>query len=416
MADLRHLSADHARRFLVRRHLLDPPRALPAEPASVLRVMDRIGSLQFDPLEVPGARNHDLVLHARISGYRRDWADRWLYAPLGERRLVEMYNKMLSIVPMDELPYYRLQWTRGAAQYQEFLATHAALADRIRTHIRDEGPVSTAAFRDVDTRIQWWWDNDESTSTKAARAVMEALFWTGELGISRREGSRRYYDHIDRLVPADLLAQHAPEPEQVRHRLISRHRGVGLMAESGAAELVWGTGTAPERRQMTAELIDDGTLIPVRVEGLKETRHVFTDELPILEATATPELDRAPGVSFLAPLGPMMWDRRLIRDLFGFAYTWEVYVPQPKRRHGYYVLPILFGDRLVGRIEPRYERATKTLHILGIWFEDRFRPMEEQHFVPALIEAVHAYRSFVGAGKTAWPKTRVGRQLAKATR
>ncbi len=76
--------------------------------------MDRIGSLQFDPLEVPGARNHDLVLHARISGYRRDWADQWLYAPLGERRLVEMYNKMLSIVPMDELPYYRLQWTRGA--------------------------------------------------------------------------------------------------------------------------------------------------------------------------------------------------------------------------------------------------------------------------------------------------------------
>ena len=92
---------------------------------------------------------------------------------------------------------------------------------------------------------------------------------------------------------------------------------------------------------MTAELIDDGTLIPVRVEGLKETRHVLADELPILETVAQPDPDRVPGVSFLAPLGPMMWDRRLIRDLFGFAYIWEVYVPQPKRRHGYYVLPIL---------------------------------------------------------------------------
>jgi uncharacterized protein len=416
MVDLRHLSADHARRFLVRRHLLDPPRSLPAEPASVLRVMDRIGSLQFDPLEVPGARNHDLVLHARIDGYRREWADHWLYGPLGERRLVELYNKMLSIVPMDELPYYRLSWTRGAVNYAEFLTEHAGLADRIRTHIRDEGPVSTAAFRDVDHRIQWWWDNDETTSTKAARAVMEAMFVAGELGISRREGSRRYYDLTDRLVPADLLARHAPEPEQLRHRLISRHRGVGLMAESGAAELVWGTGTAPERKKMTAELIDDGTLIPVRVEGLKETRHVLADERPLLEATAQPDPDRTPSMAFLAPLGPMMWDRRLIRDLFGFAYIWEVYVPQPKRRHGYYVLPILFGDRFVGRIEPRYERATRTLRIPGIWFEEGFRPMEEPHFVPALTEAVHAYRSFVGAEKITWPRTRLGRELAKATR
>ncbi len=202
----------------------------------------------------------------------------------------------------------------------------------------------------------------------------------------------------------------------MRHRLISRHRGVGLMAESGAPELVWGTGTTPERRQMTAELIDDGTLIPVRVEGLKATRHVFADELPILEATAQPDPDREPGVSFLAPLGPLMWDRRLIRDLFGFAYIWEVYVPQPKRRHGYYVLPILFGDRFVGRIEPRFERTTKTLRILGTWFEDGFRPMEEPRFVPAFAEAIRAYRSFVGAEKITWPRTRLGRELAKSTR
>jgi hypothetical protein len=416
VTEIRHLSADHARRFLVRRQLLDPPRSLPAESASVLRVIDRIGSLQFDPLEVPGARNHDLVLHARIDGYRREWADQWLYGPLGGRKLVELYNKMLSIVPMEELPYYRLSWTRGAVNYADFLAEHAGLADRIRTHIRDEGPVSTAAFRDVDHRIQWWWDNDETTSTKAARAVMEALFVAGELGISRREGSRRYYDLIGRLVPADLLGRHASEPEQIRHRLISRHRGVGLMAASAAAEVVWGTGTGPERKLMTAALIDDGTLVPVQVEGLKETRHVLADEWPILEATTSPDPRRIPAVTFLAPLGPLMWDRRLVRSLFGFAYIWEVYVPQPKRRHGYYVLPILFGDRFVGRIEPRYERATGTLRILGIWFEEGFGPMEEPHFVPALAEALRAYRSFVSAKRVTWPRTRVGRELARATR
>ncbi len=326
MTDPRPIAADHARRFLVRRQLLDPPRSLPAKPESVLRVIDRIGSLQFDPLEVPGGRNHDLVLQARIRDYRREWADQWLYAPRDERQLIELYNKMLSIVPIAELPYYRLSWTRGLTNYTEFLDEHRDLADRIRGHIRDTGPVSTAAFRDHGHLINWWWDSNQPPSTRAARAVMEAMFVAGELGISRREGSRRFYDLIERLVPAGLLAEHAPESEQIRHRLISRHRGVGLMAESGAAELVWGTGTAPERRRMTAELIEDGTLVPVRVEGLKETRHILGDEMPILEATAQPDPDHVPAVSFLAPLGPMLWDRRLVSTLFEFSYIWEVYI------------------------------------------------------------------------------------------
>jgi len=148
LPDLR-ISADHARRFLVRRHLLDPPRALPAEPESVLRVVDRLGSLQFDPLEVPGARNHDLVLHARVAGYRRDWCDRWLYGPPDERRLIELYNKSLNILPRDELPYYRVAWSHAGPDYAGFLVQHAGLADRIRDHIRDEGPVSTAS-------ADWW--------------------------------------------------------------------------------------------------------------------------------------------------------------------------------------------------------------------------------------------------------------------
>ena len=122
---------------------------------------------------------------------------------------------MLSIVPMDELPYYRLSWTRAArTTTRSSSPSTRAWPTGSGPHPR-RGPVSTAAFRDVDHPIQWWWDNDETTTTKAARAVMEALFVVGELGISRREGSRRYYDLIDRLVPADLLARHATEAEQV---------------------------------------------------------------------------------------------------------------------------------------------------------------------------------------------------------
>jgi len=410
------LSAEHARRFLVRRQLLDPPRSLPAKPESVLRVVERLGSVQFDPLEVPGARSNDLVLHARIMNFHREWTDGWLYAPRGKRRLIELYNKSLNIVPIQELPYYRLAWSRGANRYREFLEQHGELANRIRDHIRDTGPVSTAAFRDVDHRVQWWWDSDESTSTTAARAVMEALFVTGELGIGRRDRSRRYYDLIERLVPRDLLDTHAPEAEQLRHRLLSRHRGVGLMAVGGPSELVMGTGYAADRAEVTAKLVEDGSLIPVRVEGLREMRHVLADEWALLEATAEPSARTRPALTFVAPLDPLMWDRRLVKGVFGFEYIWEVYVQGPKRRWGYYVLPILFGDRLVGRIEPKYERATNTLRINGIWFEDGFKPMEEPHFIPALSQALRAYRSFVGAKALTWPATRLGRDLAGALR
>jgi uncharacterized protein YcaQ len=410
----RRVSADHARRFLVRRQLLDPPRDLPAKPESVLRVVDRLGSLQFDPLEVPGARNHDLALHNRVAGYRREWCEVWLYGK--DRRLIELYNKSLNLLPTSELPFYRLAWSRDGDYYGEFLAQHKELADRIRSHIRDTGPVSTASFRDVEDRVQWWWDNTVATSTKAARAVMEALFVVGELGISRRDGNRRFYDLIERLVPVSLLDTHASETDQRRHRLLSRHRGVGLMGVGGAGELVLGTGKAADRTRITASLVEDGTLIPVAVEGFREVRHLLAEELPILEATAAAQKAAAPSVSFIAPLDHLMWDRRLVKGLFGFDYIWEVYIPEPKRRHGYYVLPILFGDRLVGRIEPRLVRGDRTLRVLGIWFEDGFGPMEEPGFLPALGKALDAYRRFVGAVSIIWPRSKRGRDIASELR
>jgi uncharacterized protein YcaQ len=376
-------------------------------------VVDRLGSLQFDPLEVPGARNHDLVLHNRVAGYRREWCDRWLYGT--DRRLIELYNKSLNILPVDELPFYRLAWSRGADRYGDVLTDHAGLANRIREHIRKSGPVSTSSFRDVTDRVQWWWDSDAaSTGTKAARAVMETMFVVGELGIARRQGSRRFYDLIERLVPTRLLETHAPEAEQARHRLLSRHRGVGLMAVGGAGELVMGTGKAPERARITAALVEEGALLPVAVEGFREVRQVLADEMPILEATEARGATAGPSVSFLAPLDPLMWDRRLVKGLFDFDYIWEVYVPAPKRRHGYYVLPLLFGDRLVGRIEPRFERASRTLRIAGIWFEDGFGPMEEPDFIPALADALDAYQLFIGAPAVTWPRTSAGRDIARA--
>ena len=254
MAGPIQISAEHARRFLVQRHRLAPPRNLPAQPESVLRVVQRVGSLQFDPLEVPGARNHDLVLHARIAGYERSWLDRWLYAP--DRQLIEVYNKSLNILPIEELPHYRLAWERADAWYRDrILSEQAEVAEAIVETIRRDGPLSTAAFRQHNHAIDWWW-----APTPAARAVMEALFVTGRLGIARREGNRRFYDLVERLVPAELLAQRESEEDALRHRLWSRFRAVGLMASPGPSDVMYGTGSAAQRRAWTAELVEAGVL------------------------------------------------------------------------------------------------------------------------------------------------------------
>jgi uncharacterized protein YcaQ len=113
----------------------------------------------------------------------------------------------------------------------------------------------------------------------------------------------------------------------------------------------------------------------------------------------------------------LIWDRKgILRGLFEFDYLWEVYVPEAKRKWGYYVLPILYGDRFVGRIEPRLDRKSKVLAIVGIWFEAGFEPDVSPGFLPTFAEAIEAYRSFVGAERITWPRTRIGRGIAAAMR
>ncbi|HEX7172855.1 MAG TPA: crosslink repair DNA glycosylase YcaQ family protein [Candidatus Limnocylindria bacterium] len=405
------LSAEHARRFLVARHLLAPPRSLPGEPKSVLDVVERLGSLQFDPLEVPGARNHDLVLHARIGGYRRAWCERWLYGE--DRRLIELYNKSLNLLPMHELPHYRVSWRRARTDVDGGILTdQATVAKAILKRLKTDGPLSTAAFSEHGHAVDWWW-----APTRASRAVMEALFVAGRIGIARREGNRRYYDLIERLVPRDLMRLEESEEEGMTHRLLSRYRATGLTAPIGnQMEVMYSAGSTADRLRRTQRLVDEGALLPVELEGHRRTHYVIAEEEPILEASADPASAPPSGVSFLAPLDPLVWDRKMLRTLWGFDYLWEVYVPEAKRRWGYYVLPILFGDRFVGRIEPRLDRKAGMLTMLGVWFEPGFAPLDTAGFLPALGDAVAAYGDFTGASKVTWPRNRAGRDLARALR
>jgi uncharacterized protein YcaQ len=245
-----------ARRFLAIRHLLAPPRALPPTPESVLAVVDRLGSVQFDPLDVAG-RNHDLVLQARITGYRRGLTDELLY---GRRLLFEAYNKGLSLLPTRELPYYRVSWQNNAdGRAGELIRKRVELADKLLTEITEGGPRCSGDF-EREAPIDWWWG-----PTGAVRAVLEALAVSGRLSLARRDGNRRYYDLTARLYPADLIETRIPEREQLRHKLLSRYRGHGLLGASGNGELWPGTGTAETRAQMRRELLDRGELVAVAV-------------------------------------------------------------------------------------------------------------------------------------------------------
>jgi hypothetical protein len=155
----------------------------------------------------------------------------------------------------------------------------------------------------------------------------------------------------------------------------------------------------------------------VAVEGVRGRRLILSAELGMLDAAARETDGGTPvGVAFLAPLDPLAWDRGVLRSLFDFDYVWEVYVPAAKRRWGYYVLPVLWGDRLVGRIEPRIDRRSGTLRILGMWFEDGFDPLVADGFVGAFVDALVAHARFLEARRIAWPRHARSRALGMAVR
>jgi uncharacterized protein len=401
------VSAAAARRFLVRRHLLAPPRSLPAGLDGVRAAFDRLGSIQFDPLAVAG-RNHDLVLHARVDDYDPSWTNELLYA---RRELFETYNKMLSLLPTRELPWYRQSWDRFLAEHeQDAFVRHGETVDHVLERIRVEGPLSSLDFGRRAT-VDWYWG-----PTSEVRAILEALTEAGVISLARRDGNRRYFDLTERLYPAELLRIRPDAREQQRHKLFSRYRAHGLLGEGGQAELWYGIARARPaagdppgtvtRQALRQELVESGDLVPVSVQGVRGLRFALRTELEELRA-AEAEVGRdgpmkSAGVTFLAPLDPLVWDRDLLRALFAFDYVWEVYVPRPKRRWGYYVLPLLYADRLVGRIEPRIDRASGTVRIVGLWWQPDFGPRQEPGFIEAMRAALGAYLRFAGGHRLDW--------------
>jgi uncharacterized protein len=389
------VGAQAARRFLVARQLLGPARSRSGGRRAVLEFLQQFGSIQYDPIAVAG-RSHDLVLHARIADYDPAWCDE-LYE---RREIFEAYNKGLSFVPTTEYP-----WFRGHAgrRSERLLEENAEVARRVLERIRAEGPLSSSEFdREQGPTTDWF-----GMPTNTVRVVLEAYAVTGVLGLAHRDGNRRSYDLIERLLPYDVLNRKIPLHEQIRHKMLSRYRAHGLLGTGGANDVFGGLGAAkpdprfpglPGRHALREELVERGDVIPVDVEGVRGKRLVLRDEVGLLEDPPEPSAS----VAFLSPFDPMVWDRRLLGDLFGFDYVWELFVPPEKRRWGWYVLPIVFGDRLVGRLEPRIDRDNARVQILDVWWEDGFAPGRAKGFADAMRDALRAYLRFAKATTVDW--------------
>ena len=332
------------------------------------------GCIQYDPVDVCG-KNAELTLQSRVKGFRKQMLDDLLYR---DRLLVDYSDKELSIWPAEDWPYFS-GYRERSMEHGKCFAGIPELEQTALSYIREHGPVSSDTLP-ISGTIFWHssmhWSGHWEKESQAARSVLEQLYTDGILLIHHKSGSRKFYDLAEKYLSANLL--NAPNPCEdeaslIRWRILRRIGAVGLLWNR--ASTAWlGIGMSTEQRNAAFyQLEKDEIILPVQVEDLRFPLYMLTADLPMMETVIRGQADTKARFEFLAPLDPMLWDRNLIESLWGFSYSWEIYTPVSKRKYGYYVLPILYGDRLIGRIEPKVDRKANTLSVQHLWFEPGVR-------------------------------------------
>lgn len=355
------LSKRQARRFLLAHQGLWPPHSL-AGKTGILEHLQKIRTIQFDPLNIVG-HNSDLVLQARLANYRPQMLQELLYR---DRVLVDGLDKMMSIYPMEDWPNFQRQ--RGSAReyFRRNTQQAADILPIIREQIRQQGPLSSIDL-DMDESIDWAW-----APTRLVRATMESMFGWGELVIHHRVHTRKYYDFAERHISPDILNIGDPNPSEPGYHdwHISRRLGsVGLLwGKASDAWLAMPGIKSKQRIEALNRLVDREEILLLTVEGISAPVYMRRLDYALVEDRLSNQKTRKRAV-ILAPLDNLLWDRRWIEQLFNFSYVWEVYKPAPERKFGYYVLPILYGDRFVARFEPGWEKERNALVIKNWWWE-----------------------------------------------
>lgn len=343
--------------------------------------------VQFDPIDVCG-RNADLVLQSRVKGYQKTQLDELLYK---DRLLIDFFDKNLAIIPIEDWPFFegiREYYRKNSRSQVETQDAYAHILSWIHSH----GSVSSKDLK-LDSKVDWYW-----SPTNLSRAALETLYFQGELIVHHKKGTNKYYALTKDHLPVELLNKSNPFTDTSAHhkwRVLRRIAAVGLLwAKASDAFMTISDFKAKQRMDTFAALEQDGSILLIQVDGIKEPLYILASDAPLLEAVLLDQADKKPRCEFIAPLDSFMWDRKLIEALFGFSYKWEIYTPEAQRQYGYYVLPILYGSSLIGRIETYVVRKDKTLLVKNVWLEPNIR--RTKIINQALDKTLDRFRQFNG--------------------
>lgn len=332
------------------------------------------GCIQYDPVDVCG-KNPELTLQSRAKGFTREMLSDLLYK---DRLLVDYADKELSIWPSEDWPYFASYRERSRRMGDTFEGMRELKEEAI-AYIREHGPVCSDTLP-VEGEIYWHssmhWSGDWQKKSPAARSVLEQLYTDGELVIHHKNGSRKYYDLAAKYLPGAVLKADDPfrkEEDFLAWRVLRRIGAVGLLWDRSSAAFLGLDLKAGMRKEVLQGLASDRRIHAVMVEGVPTPFYCRSEDVPLLEAVLEGRADLKPRMSFLAPLDPLLWDKALVLALWNFRYSWEIYTPAAKRQFGWYTLPILYGDRFVGRVEAASDRKAGILQVKGLWWEPGIR-------------------------------------------
>ncbi len=341
--------------------------------------LERTGGLQLDSINALD-RAHYLTLWSRFGPYDRAELDAWVY---DERRAYEYWGHEASLLPITHLPLglRRMRrfppeaWKRSA--WFARWSTSPASKRRVLRLLRAKGPMERAEIR-----------QSTPERTREDKQSLLVLWHQGRVAVARRRHARKVYDLAERVYPAVAPASTA----QYRDNwLLQGLRGNGIASE---AHLVnYWTGPRPDaalRRRILARNLKAGRIVSMQVEGFRERFYALPEHLDTLDGAPEPQ-----GTTLLCPFDSFLWQRRRARELLGFDYRLEVYVPATKRVFGYYVCPILHDGRLVGRLDPKMHRASGLLEVKKVFFEAGFTP--SQSLRQGLRTALEDLAIFLGA-------------------
>lgn len=385
------MDKEQARRFLLRKNGLLGPAAFCGK-EGVRAYIGQAGCVQFDPIDMCG-RSHELALLARVKGFSRDALYELLYQ---DRTLIDYFDKNMCILCVEDWPslgflrdHFRLH-TRSREAVD-------AVAGPLMQKIHEAGALSAREL-DLQEKVDWPWGE-----TTLGRAALETLYFRGDLVIHHKTGTGKSYALAADCLPADLLEAPSPfanDAERQMWQVMRRIGAVGLLWNAPSDAWLGVAGLNARSRAAAFEALARlGVIVPVEVTGLRLPLFVLAEDLPLLGTCRETGMEERQ-VRLLPPLDCMLWDRRLIDEMFGFSYKWEVYTPKEQRRYGYYVLPVLYGEEFAGRVEPVADREADRLVIRAFWPEANVRV--SSRLLWALEDELGKLSRFLGLNGLVW--------------